>query len=320
MQSTTTSTKNILLISPDEDILNTMRTSIANINFNPVVARGHLHALGLLDEIQFEVIVSTVETTDIDGFEFTNLVRNREKKDFYPENYIILFGRDKHRDLIISSNQEIDDFIIYPFYESELIWRIKRGMAIKERIRTLEEKLIYDPFSQTLTPEGFLLSLKNEINRSLRHNGTFSLLAIRLKYNDFMVISFGEGWKMWLEKSFVSHLKNRLRNYDKLSNFKDNIYLLLAPDTDYNGLQGLDKRLRKEYSLFFQEVEEMGIEAQIQIIHCGLAVEMDVSVDYKENVYNHLYHWIEAHIQGECEEDYLVRGILTEEGLDYTVD
>ncbi len=320
MHSTPDSHKNILLICPDEDILNTMKTSVASINFNPVIARGHLHALSLLDELKFDIIVSTAETTDIDGFEFTNLVRNREKKDFYPENYIILFGREEHRELITSSTQEIDDFLIYPFYESELIWRIKKGITIRQKIKELEEKLIYDPFSQTLTPEGFLLSLKNEINRGIRHRGIFSILTIRLKYNDLMVLSFGQDWKVWLEKSFVSHLKKRLRNYDKLSRFSNNIYILLAPDTDYKGLQGLDKRLRKEYSLLFQEVKEMGLEAQINIIHCGIAVQMAVSIEYKDLVYEHLYSWIEKHIQGECEEDYIFKGIITEEGLDYSLD
>ncbi len=320
METTKEYKGNILLISPEEEILNTMKQGLAPVGLTPVLARGHLHGLALLDEIRFEIIVATVQETDIDGLEFTKLVRDREKKDFYPENYIVLFGREAHREAIISSPQEIDDFLIYPFHESEFIWRIKRGMRIKEKIKRLEEKLIYDPFSETLTAEGFLLSLKNEINRSLRHRGYFSILTIRLKYSDLMVLNFGQDWKLWLEKTFISHIKKRLRNYDKLGRFRDNIYLLLAPDTDYRGLEGLDKRLRKEYSLFFQEVEEMGLGTEVKVIHCGICVEMDMDISFRGDAYEQLYKWIEKHVQGECEEDYLFKGVLTEEGLEYSLE
>jgi len=118
----------------------------------------------------------------------------------------------------------------------------------------------------------------------------------------------------WIEKKFINHLKNKLRSYDKLSKLQEHVFIILASDTDYNGLRGLDKRLRKEYGSFFQGLKEIGISKGPKIIHCGIAVTMKNNSNQKKMVFDYIREWIYEQIQKECREDKLLKYTFYDDG------
>ncbi len=306
--------KRLLFISSQEEVFKAVHMSLSCIEVDVAFSRGHLRGLTILDNTKFDIVLAQAKETDIDGLEFAKLLRDRESKGLYPENYIILFGDDKIKDEVFSSSHDVDDFILYPFYGPELIWRVKRGLFYLQRLTQIKQDLIVDPSTDLLTPEGFFINLKNEINRTSRHRGFFSVLIIILRELGEVKLNFGDEWTEWIQKSFTEHLKNILRNYDDISKLQDNKFIILASDTDYTGLNGLANRLRKEYEFFFQELKRIGISKVPDIVHCGIAVCINNSMVKREMIFDYVREWIYEQIRNTCTEDELIKCIVTEQG------
>lgn len=284
--------KKLLFICEDNELAYTVKQSLDNKKFTVITAQNHLQAITIMDKTHVDVIIAPVYETNMGGLEFVKLLRTKEDDYVIPKRYLILYGDEDTRDEVFRSNLLVDDFLLYPFYEPELIWRTKRGFNYITQIQDLFQKLSIDSNTNTLTPDGFYLVLESEINRISRHTRNFSLLLITISNLDDMLLNFGKEWQEWIEKKFLMHLKNNLRNYDQLSKLDTNMYVVLIPDADYNSLKGLDKRLKKEYESFFSELKNMGLTEDLQIVHRGISIGIVQSVNKKDEVLAYVKQWL----------------------------
>ena len=284
--------KKLLFICEDKELAHTVKQSLDNQIFTVITAQSHLQAITIMDKTDVDVIIAPAYETNIGGLEFVKFLRSKESDYVIPKKYLILYGDEDTRDEVFRSNLLVDDFLLYPFYEPELIWRTKRGFNYITQIQDLFQKLSIDSNTNTLTPDGFYLVLESEINRISRHTRNFSLLLITISNLDDMLLNFGKDWQEWIEKKFLMHLKNNLRNYDQLSKLDTNMYVVLIPDADYNSLKGLDKRLKKEYESFFSELKNMGLTEDLQIVHRGISIGIVQSVNKKDEVLAYVKQWL----------------------------
>ncbi len=298
--------KKILFICPDDEVMDTVKESLVKHYINLIPATTHLKGISILDKTQLDVIIAPVLETNLDGLEFTRLIRNREENTIFPRSYIILYGDENTKDDVFQSELQIDDFLSYPFYEPELIWRIKRAFSSINHFRLLTERLSVEKDSNTLTPEGFFLTLESEINRISRHTRHFSVLFIFLNNVQDLIINYGKTWEKWIEKHFLKHLTKTLRSYDRICKLTEDKYIVLIPDADITSLQGLDKRLKKEYEKFFQELREIGISQYPLIIHKGISIAIKDPIIKKHEVLEYIKNWLDEQIEGQTNEDELI--------------
>ena len=284
--------KKLLFICEDNELAYTVKQSLDSQKFTVITAQNHLQAITIMDKTHVDVIIAPAHETNMGGLEFVKLLRAKEDDYAISKRYLILYGDEDTRDEVFRSNLLVDDFLLYPFYEPELIWRTKRGFNYITQIQGLFQKLSIDSNTNTLTPDGFYLVLESEINRISRHTRNFSLLLITISNLDDMLLNFGKDWQEWIEKKFLMHLKNNLRNYDQLSKLDTNMYVVLIPDADYNSLKGLDKRLKKEYESFFSELKNMGLIEDLQIVHRGISIGIVQSVNKKDEVLAYVKQWL----------------------------
>ena len=284
--------KKLLFICEDKELAHTVKQSLDNQIFTVITAQSHLQAITIMDKTDVEVIIAPAYETNIGGLEFVKFLRSKESDYVIPKKYLILYGDEDTRDEVFRSNLLVDDFLLYPFYEPELIWRAKLGFNYITQIQELFQKLSIDSNTNTLTPDGFYLVLESEINRISRHTRNFSLLLITIINLDDILLNFGKDWQGWIEKKFLMHLRNNLRNYDQVSKLDTNMYVVLVPDADSHSLKGLDKRLKKEYKSFFSELKHMGLTEDLQIVHRGISIGILQNANKKDEVFEFVKHWL----------------------------
>ena len=284
--------KKVLFICSDNELSHTVIHSFDNMEITVIVAQSHLQGITILDKTHVDVIIAPVYETNMGGVEFVKFLRSKEEDNVVPKKFIILYGDEDARDEIFSSNLAVDDFLLYPFYEPELVWRTKRGFYHITQIENLFQKLSIDNNTNTLTSEGFYMVLENVISRICRHTRSFSLLIITIINLDDILLNFGKDWQGWIEKNFLIYLKNNLRNYDQISKLDNNMYVILVPDATYDSLKGLDKRLKKEYNSFFSELKKMGITQDLKIVHRGISIKILKEMIKKDDVFAFVKEWL----------------------------
>ena len=284
--------KKVLFISNDNELSRTVRQSLDNLKITVIAAKNHLQGITILDKTHVDVIIAPVYETNMGGLEFVKFLRSKEDDYVVSKKYIILYGDEDARDEVFRSNLTVDDFLLYPFYEPELLWRTKRGFNCLTQIQDLFQKLTIDSNTNTLTPDGFYIVLENEINRISRHTRNFSLLLITINNLEDILLNFGKDWQGWIEKKFLLYLKNNLRNYDRISKLDNNVYVVFIPDANYNSLKGLDKRLKREYKSFFSELKNMGLTQDLKIVHRGISIKLVIDINKKDDVFAYVKEWL----------------------------
>lgn len=316
--------KKVLFISNDMELSRTVRQSLDNMEITIIVAQSHLQGITILDKTHVDVIIAPIYETNMGGLEFVKFLRSKENDYVVSKKYIILYGDEDARDEVFSSNLAVDDFLLYPFYEPELIWRTKRGFYHITQIQNLFQKLSINNNTNTLTPEGFYGVLENEINRISRHTKNFSLLLITINNLEDILLNFGKDWQRWIEKKFLLYLKNNLRNYDRISKLDNNlrriskldnnIYVVFIPDANYDSLKGLDKRLKREYKSFFSELKKMGLTEDLKIVHRGISIKLVVDINKKDDIFAYVKEWLAKKRDEEPTKDELIMCTFSEFG------
>ncbi len=199
-----------MVICQDNELAYTVKQILENQKLTVITAKNHLQGIAILDKTNVEIIIAPVFQTNMDGLEFAKFLRTKEDNQLIPKRYLILFGDEDSRDKVFQSTLNIDDFLIYPFYEAELLWRVKRGINLIDQMEFLFQRLSIDSNTNTLTTDGFYIVLESEINRISRHTKDFSLLLIYINNLEDIVINYGKDWRTWIEKKLFDPLEKKI--------------------------------------------------------------------------------------------------------------
>ncbi len=240
-------TKKILLILPDLE--NELPQKIKEWGFDTVVTNSHLHGLKLLDEERPNMIISFLKESDIDGIEFSKIVRFREKNGILEYKYIILILSEEEISTLLSNFYEIDDIIVYPILEQELKWRIINGFKRMENIKQIDK---IDNALNILNQNGIKEFLKKEMNRAIRNNKEVSILILKFLNLEKIESEYSEYWIKWLENVFINQLKPKIRNFEEIGKLENGVYCIISL-TSIDELKELANRLKIEHNNFLEE-------------------------------------------------------------------
>ena len=308
----TESIANILLIEPDLQKANEILSSLRQAGYEVDGVRGHLQGLSRLDDFSFDLVLVPVEATDIHGFEFCRLVRNREREFNLAYTYILLFAPQNLRYQITEQCEEADDFITEPFLQSELEWRLRKGQQVLEGQRHLSKLVQVDPETGVMNRKGLDLYFQEEINRLSRKQEWVSLVVFWTKGMERMGLDYGQVWVNWIRQQISHLLRKSLRNYDRLGKLEEGIFCLLAPETDPQGMQSIIKRLQSD----FQTWSKSGSGLQ-QDVELGIkALSLKARLDYRgqRNAVQSIWEWIKQLVP-EKDADKIFTGILDNSGI-----
>ncbi len=140
----------ILVVDDDKNIRKLLSVVLTNKGYSVILANDGKHALDIMDKEVVDLVVVDIMMPNIDGYEFTEIVRS------YNNNIPILmmsakqFSEDRKKGFIAG----IDDFMVKPIDVEELALRIKalmRRAKINDEERIVIGEVVIDRESLTVT-------------------------------------------------------------------------------------------------------------------------------------------------------------------------
>jgi PleD family two-component response regulator len=232
-----------LLVEPDEDVAHEMMVVLQRMGLHVDHTRGHLKAVALTEDTEYNGLLVASRGLDASGLELCALVRAREARRALSPAYILLLGPQEDLVPIFSRGHDVDDYMLGPWMDLELEWKIKRALRALTLCREYGASRLLDTETGLLTPEGIRTFLYEEVNRIGRREGWVSLSVLSVPGLASLRASYGEDWMQWFKSGIWSSLRRQLRNYDRLASMDSGVLILISPDLDEEGTRFLLRRL-----------------------------------------------------------------------------
>lgn len=246
-----------LVVEPDEDFAREMVIVLERLDVQVEHVRGHLKAVALSEDNEYDCLLVASRGIDISGLELCALVRAREARRSLNPAYMILVGPEEDLVSIFTSSEDIDDYMLGAWMDLELEWKIKRALRAMALCREFGASRLMDTDTGLLTPEGLRTFLHEEVNRIGRREGWLSLSILSVPGLGGLRVSYGEAWLEWFTSGIWSSIRRQLRNYDRLASMDNGFLCLISPDLNEEGTRFLLARLASVISEYqFQENTE----------------------------------------------------------------
>ncbi|MCW3786844.1 hybrid sensor histidine kinase/response regulator transcription factor [Plebeiibacterium sediminum] len=128
----------LLLVEDNEELRNYIKQSLIQ-NYIIVEAGNGKEALGLIEENELDLIITDVMMPEMDGLEFTQIVKSKVETCHIP--VIMLTAKSSEKQVIEGIEQGADDYITKPFSANYLYAKIHQLIENKNNIRKYFKEL-----------------------------------------------------------------------------------------------------------------------------------------------------------------------------------
>ena len=241
-----------ILIAEDDTISRRLLESfLRKWGYDVLVASDGAEAWKAMQEPEApNLVISDWMMPNMDGLELCGNIRAMEKSGY--TYFIILTAKGRKEDVIEGLEAGADDFLIKPFDQEELKYRVKIG----ERIIRLEHRILElastDALTGVLNRRAFIERTEMEIHRLQRASRPLSLILADIDYFKKVNDNYGHQLGDLVLQRFSEELSESVRPYDFVGRYGGEEFVICLPDA--NGLQSrsIAERMRKK-------VEEMKI-------------------------------------------------------------
>ena len=159
---------NLLIVDDSTNVRNLLNETLTSAGYSCYMAGNGNEALDILDNQQIDLAIVDIMMPEMDGYEFTKILR--EGKCYIP--VLMLTAKFSHEDKRRGFEVGTDDFLSKPFDNEELLWRIeallrRSKIAAEKKITIGNTVLDYNTKCVTvggkiinLAPKEFLLAFK----------------------------------------------------------------------------------------------------------------------------------------------------------------
>lgn len=205
---------NVLIVEDDKNVQKLLDLILKRERFHTALASDGAIALELMEKTQFDIVLLDAMMPNLDGFEFTKILREYN----FNIPIIMITAKNQIQDKSKGFLSGVDDYMVKPIDEKELILRIN---ALLRRAQINHKKIIsfngitLDYKTSTITRGKESISLPNK---------EFSLLFKLLSFPGRIFTKSELLEEIWglesdsLEHTITVHI-NRLRN--KFADFKE---------------------------------------------------------------------------------------------------
>lgn len=246
-----------ILIAEDDETSRMILTAILKKKgYEVLVAKNGQEAIDLYETMEKPALL--ILDWMMPQYTGVELVEKFKKcKDTEVPYILLLTGRDKDRDLSYALNKGADDFIKKPYNPDEFWARLNVGRRTldtqKALIKTQQELLYiseHDPMTGVLNRKAILDILKKEVQRLERTSTAFSVGMFDLDYFKKVNDTLGHAAGDEVICAFTRIVTENLREYDTFGRMGGEEFLLISPEADGNGVNGVFERIRKAVELF----------------------------------------------------------------------
>ncbi len=234
----------ILIVDDDKMVRNTLKTLIQTMGYRCTVAENGVHAVEILKEKSFELVLSDVVMPQMDGLELLAYVTEQ-----YPlTDVIIATGLSEKASYAEVIKAGAIDFIKKPIEVAELEAKLARAMREREMMRRLEQLSLSDSLTGLLNRRAFDERFSKELDRATRQSYSLYLAFVDIdnfkEYND----TYGHlaGDKVLIElASLLLHCTRK--NVDLNFRLGGDEYAVLIPQTTREQAVEIMERVRTSF-------------------------------------------------------------------------
>jgi len=196
------------------------------------------------------LVISDWMMPNVDGLELCGNIRAMEKSGY--TYFIILTAKGRKKDVIEGLEAGADDFLIKPFDQEELKYRVKIGERIIRLERRILELASTDALTGMLNRRAFIERAEMEINRSQRASKPLSLILTDIDYFKKVNDNYGHQAGDLVLQRFSEKLSESIRPYDFAGRYGGEEFVICLPGANDLQARVIAERMRKK-------VEEMKI-------------------------------------------------------------
>ncbi len=221
------------------------------IGHHAVVAENGRHALELMSETYFPIVITDWVMPEMDGLELCRAIRSAG---FHGYVYLILLSsQDKKADLIKGLDAGADEYLVKPVSPAELVVRLKTAARILklesslkksyEEIKILSTK---DPMTKIFN-RGYLDErLPQEVKRTFRFERPLSIILFDIDHFKIINDTFGHQVGDRVIQDCVACVKQSIRGeIDWLARYGGEEFIIVLPETNLDGAVVAAERFRR---------------------------------------------------------------------------
>ncbi|MFP4034790.1 MAG: diguanylate cyclase domain-containing protein [Desulfovermiculus sp.] len=264
----------ILLLDPVIEHGRHVQCVLEAHNLQVVWSTRHLSGLVRIDEQSFSLVLATVDGQDIDGLEFCALLRRREQSQGSSSLGVVLIGQDRQREQLVTRDPGMDDYVIEPCLDAEIIWRVKRNLKM-DRWKPQHPLELYG-LDNTYSKEDLHSVLSSELNRGSRRSDSIGVVLIKVQGWSLLTRDFGSAGSQIVEDIIVGRIRDFIRTYDTLFRIDQGRFAVLLPHSDDQGVLGFMHRIRQALTKILRD--DVQTQNELSSVHIeGICASTDIS-------------------------------------------
>ena len=246
-----------ILIADDDETSRMILTAILKKNgYKVFVAKNGQEAMDFYGEMEKPALM--ILDWMMPHYTGVELAERFKQSDDVEVPYILLLsGRDQDRDLSYALNKGADDFIRKPYNPDEFWARLNVGRRTLDTQKTLiktQQELLYlsehDPMTGVFNRRAILEILKKEVRRLERTKTSFSVGMFDLDFFKRVNDTLGHAIGDEVICAFARIVNENLRQYDSFGRMGGEEFLLISPEAEGHGVNGVFERIRNAIETF----------------------------------------------------------------------
>jgi two-component system cell cycle response regulator len=186
----------------------------------------------------------------LEGVELCRKVRRLSRQHY---TYVLLLtSKIEKQDVIEGLGAGADDYVSKPFNPKELQARLlvaQRIISFQEQLIATREELrvqaTHDFLTQLLNRAGIMDALEQELNRSDRNQGVFSVILADIDHFKQINDTYGHAAGDQVLREVAARMKASLRSYDVAGRYGGEEFLVIVPDCDEAAALRVAEKMRK---------------------------------------------------------------------------
>jgi two-component system chemotaxis response regulator CheY len=231
----------VLVVENDANVLNLIRDYLARAGFDVTVANSGWEALKLLKTDHFDVVISELSVSDMDGCSLREkCVMNPETRDM---PFIFVIPEKKPDTQVRALRAGVDDIVTKPF---DPIVMVARVQAVLERRHTYEQMVRVDPLTRMLNRTTLQTELQGELVRIKRYGRHASVVLLDIDNFDKVNHDSGTAMGDLMLTCFSGVILTSIRTVDVAGRYAGQRFLLFLPETAPDGAKHLAERMQTQ--------------------------------------------------------------------------
>lgn len=254
-----------------------------------VTAENSEAAMQLLQEGDIRFIIADRVTSDMDGKQFIQRVRDAQPPYYI---YILLVTARAQEADITTPRSGADDYVHKPISPVELKSRVHIGERILnlgddlfQARGALETTAMFDPLTNVLNQKAFLTLSRGELERARRGQSALSLIALDIDNYEAIKHQFGEAVSNDVLSVIAQTIREKSRPYDEIGRYEGSTFLIVLPGVIGQDAEKVTWRILKDIrntEISLMDGTHLAVKVSagiVSFIHITASTEMESLIE-----------------------------------------